>query len=108
MLGQAPWVIFVSFAIGGFSWEPFAVFWASALQTEIPAERLARVSSVDWMASFGLMPLGLALTGPVVARIGEDTLLLVAAASLVALTLGVLLDPGVRDFRDPGVEAGTR
>ena len=80
VLGQAPWVVFVAVAMGGFSWEPFAVFWASARHTEIPAERLGRVSSVDWMASFGLMPLGLALSGPAVARIGEDALLLVATA----------------------------
>jgi DHA3 family tetracycline resistance protein-like MFS transporter len=103
LLGGQPWVIYVAFAIGGFSWEPFAVYWASALQTEIPSERLARVSSVDWMASFGLMPLGLALTGPAVDRVGEEVVLLGAAASVVVLSLAVLAVPGVRDFREPRV-----
>lgn len=108
LAGAPPWALYVAYAIGGFSWEPFTVYWASALQREIPPERLARVASVDWMATFGLMPLGLALTGPIVARVGEDAVLAAAAASIVVLTLGVLRVPGVRDFRDPGVVAGTR
>ncbi len=108
LLGTPSWVLFVAYAVGGFSWEPFAVYWASALQTQIPAERLARVSSVDWMATFGLMPLGLALTGPIVARVGQDPVLVAAIASIVVLTLGVLRVPGVRDFRDPDVVQGLR
>ena len=108
LLGTPSWVLFVAYAVGGFSWEPFAVYWASALQTQIPAERLARVSSVDWMATFGLMPLGLALTGPIVARVGQDPVLVAAIASIVVLTLGVLRVPGVRDFRDPDVAQGLR
>lgn len=108
LAGAPPPVIYAAFAVGGFSWEPFAVYWASALQQEIPAERLARVSSIDWMASFGLMPLGLALTGPVTARIGEDAVLTMAALAILTLTLAVLSVPGVRDFRDPQVAAGRR
>ncbi len=108
LLGSPPWVLYLAYAIGGFSWEPFAVYWASALQTQIPAERLARVSSVDWMASFGLMPLGLAVTGPIVARVGQDVVLVVAIVSIVVLTLGVVRVPGVRDFRDPAVAQGLR
>lgn len=108
LLGTPSWVLFAAYAVGGFSWEPFAVYWASALQTQIPAERLARVSSVDWMATFGLMPLGLALTGPIVARVGQDAVLAAAIVSIVVLTLGVLRVPGVRDFRDPDVVRGLR
>lgn len=108
LAGAPPAILYLAYAIGGFSWEPFAVYWASALQQQIPAERLARVSSVDWMATFGLMPLGLALTGPLVAQVGEDAVLAMAAVSIVVLTLGVLRVPGVREFQDPDVLAGTR
>jgi DHA3 family tetracycline resistance protein-like MFS transporter len=108
LTGAPPVVLYLAYMIGGFSWEPFAVYWASALQQQIPAERLARVSSVDWMATFALMPLGMALTGTVVDRVGEDLVLTVAAVSIVALTLGVLRVPGVREFRDPDVLAGRR
>ncbi len=108
LVGTPPWLLYLAYAVGGFSWEPFAVYWASALQTEIPAERLARVSSVDWMATFGLMPLGLALTGPIVESVGQDAVLILAIVSTLVLTLGVLRVPGVRDFRDPEVVAGRR
>jgi len=37
------------------------VAWSSALQAHVPREVLGRVSSVDWVASFGLAPVGYAL-----------------------------------------------
>ena len=58
-----PWVLLAVYFVSGLCLEPFLVYWSTALQEEIPTETLARVSSVDWMASFALMPLGLALTG---------------------------------------------
>jgi hypothetical protein len=73
----------------------------SALQREIPSDKLARVSSVDWMASFGLMPLGLALTGPIVAAVGESTVLLGSILLLVMITFAVLRVPGVAELRTP-------
>ena len=108
LLGAPPWVLYGAYLIGGFSWEPFTVYWASALQTQIRPDRLARVSSVDWMASFALMPLGLALTGPLAAQVGRDAVLVGAIVAAVVLTLGVLRVPGVRDFRDPDVSQGLR
>jgi predicted MFS family arabinose efflux permease len=95
------WVIPVAYFITGACWEPFNVFWASALQREIPGERLARVSSIDWMASFAFLPLGMALTGPAVAAFGATAVLMGSAVSLVAMTAIVLQVPGVREFRNP-------
>jgi MFS family permease len=101
MFPVAPWVLYAAYAVSGAAWEPFAVYWQSALQREVPQERLARVSSVDWMASFALMPLGLALTGPLVDAVGETPVLIGAAVVLVAVTAAVLRVPGVADFRNP-------
>jgi hypothetical protein len=100
---HSPWPILAAYLVTGACWEPFAVWWTSALQREIPSDKLARVSSVDWMASFGLMPLGLALTGPLVAQVGETTVLLGSIVVLVAITFCVLRVPGVAEFRRPGV-----
>jgi DHA3 family tetracycline resistance protein-like MFS transporter len=98
---QSAWLILAAYLVTGACWEPFAVWWTSALQREIPADRLARVSSVDWMASFGLMPLGLALTGPLVAQVGETAVLLGSVVALVLITVLVLRVPGVAQFRRP-------
>jgi predicted MFS family arabinose efflux permease len=92
-------LILVSYLLTGFGWEPWSVYWQSALQREIPAERLARVASVDWMASFAFMPLGLALTGPAVSAFGETAVLVGAAVCLVLIIGSLLLFvPGIRDF----------
>lgn len=98
---KSPWPILAAYLITGICWEPFAVWWTSALQREIPTDRLARVSSVDWMASFGLMPLGLALTGPLVAHVGETAVLLGSIVALGLITFFVLRVPGVKAFRRP-------
>jgi MFS family permease len=93
-------LILVSYLFAGFGWEPWSVYWQSALQREIPAERLARVSSVDWMASFAFMPLGLAFTGPAVAAFGATAVLCASAVCLAAIIGSILLFvPGIRDFR---------
>lgn len=97
----SPWLIYAAYAASGAAWEPFAVYWQSAIQREIPQDRLARVSSVDWMASLALMPAGLALTGPLVGLVGEAVVLVGAGTVLVLVTLIVLRVPGVADFRDP-------
>lgn len=95
------WALFVAYALAGAAWEPFGVYWMSALQTQIPQDRLARVSSVDWMASFALMPLGLALVGPLVTAVGATAVLAGSMVVLLVITVLVLRVPGVPEFRDP-------
>src|SRR6478752_4650303 len=95
------WLIFVTYFIGGIGIEPFNVYWQAALQREIEPDKLARVSSLDWMASFGFMPLGLALTGPLAAALGEQTVLIGAAVACVVITFAVLRVPGTDMFRRP-------
>jgi hypothetical protein len=73
--------------------------WETAVQQEIPAEVLARVSAYDWLVSLGAMPLGYAL-GPVLAREFGYTWPLVGAAVLVVITLSVPVSlPAVRNLR---------
>ena len=94
-------LILAMYFVGGIGIEPFNVYWQSALQREFPADKLARISSLDWMVSFGLMPLGLALTGPLAALVGTQAVLLGAAAVCVVICLGIQLVPGVAEFRNP-------
>jgi DHA3 family tetracycline resistance protein-like MFS transporter len=87
--------------VAGVGLEPFQIWWSSALQQEVPPALLARVISLDWLVSLGLMPLGLALTGPAVDAFGRTPVLLTGAVTLVVTTLGVLVVPGVVGFRTP-------
>jgi MFS family permease len=101
----APWPILLAYFLSGIGWEPFSVYWQTAVQRTIPADTLGRVASLDWMATFAFMPLGMALTGPIAEVIGEQTLLIGAAGATVVICLGVLLVPGVARFRNPGPRA---
>jgi len=86
----------------GVGLEPFQIWWSSALQRDVPPDLLARVISLDWLVSLGLMPVGLALAGPAADAFGREAVLLVAAGAMVVTTLAVLPVPGVREFRTPG------
>ena len=84
--------------VGSFALGPFNVWWETALQRRVPRALLARVVSLDWLCSFALLPLGLALTGPVVALVGRGPVLVTASLTMLVTPLVVLLVPGVRDF----------
>ena len=74
----------------------FATTWDTVLQREIPAEVLSRVSAWDWMGSLAGMPLGFALTGPVIALAGEKHALYGIAAVSLVLTAWMLIAPDIR------------
>ena len=73
--------------------------WETAVQQEIPAEVLARVSAYDWLVSLGAMPLGYVL-GPVLAREFGYGLPLGGAAVLILVSLSIPVSlPDVRNLR---------
>lgn len=94
-------VIIVGYLIAGISIGPWEAYWASAIQTQIPQEIQGRVFSVDYMGSVGLMPLGMALVGPVTHAFGERPFLLASIAFHLIVCALVLLVPGVKDLRSP-------
>ena len=60
-----------------------------------------RVFSIDMVGTSGLMPLGMALVGPVIALTGERDFLLFAISFHILVCYLVLLVPGVKELRDP-------
>jgi MFS family permease len=72
------------------------IVWATLKQRNVPTALLGRVSSLDWLISIGLLPLSLALTGPVSAAIGVRTTLVCAGVVGGLVTLGALWLPGMR------------
>jgi MFS family permease len=72
------------------------VVWATMKQRHVPGHLLGRVSSLDWLISIGLLPLSLALTGPMSAALGVRATLIGAGVLGAMATLGGLLLPGMR------------
>jgi MFS family permease len=91
-------------AIAGIGLETFGILWDTTMQQEIPQEKLSRVYSYDALGSFVLIPLGVAIVGPVSELIGtRETILGASAISLIA-TLAVLLVRDVRTIERKGLE----
>ncbi|GGK84987.1 MFS transporter [Sphaerisporangium melleum] len=102
----SPASLYACYALAGFGLEVYAVQWSVNLQREIPPERLARVTSVDWLASSFTTPLGLALTGPISAATGRSALLMISAVAGFAVPLATLLLHGMPHFRSDITPAG--
>ncbi|HEY1540718.1 MAG TPA: MFS transporter [Solirubrobacteraceae bacterium] len=84
-------VVLVAMVAGGAGTALFDVLWLTALAERIPPDKLSRVTSYDWAVSFGLMPLGYILAGPVADAVGASELLLGGAiVGFAALALGLL------------------
>src|SRR6185437_4579655 len=91
-------VLVLSFA-AGLGIETFGVLWDTTMQQEIPQDRLSRVYSYDALGSFALIPLALAVAGPLAEAIGTRATLVGAGLLCLGATLLVLLVPEVRDLR---------
>jgi MFS family permease len=79
----------------------FFTFWDMSLQEQVAPGAVARVSSYDFAVSLGLMPLGLALAGPVADAVGLHETLWAMSAVGVASALAWLAAPSVRRLRRP-------
>jgi hypothetical protein len=54
------------------------VIWGTLLQRRVPPELLGRVASLDFFVSISLMPVSMAIAGPVSEAIGLRTTFLIA------------------------------
>jgi MFS family permease len=92
-------IIFIAYFAAGFSVGPWEAFWATQVQREVPAKYQGRVFSIDYMGSLGLMPLGMALAGPLVNLFGERPLLIGVAIFHLIVCGMVLFVPGVKEMK---------
>ncbi len=84
-----------SFAIG-LGVGAFSIIWDTVLQELVPAEKLGRVSSVDMLGSFALLPIGLLLAGVLADRIGPAPVFVLSGLVALALNLLALTVRGIR------------
>ena len=89
------------YLIAGLSIGGWEAYWVTAIQREVPQDMQGRVFSIDMVGSGGLMPIGMALVGPIIAIMGERAFLLSSIAVHLVLCYLVLLVPGVAELRDP-------
>ncbi|MGH2821009.1 MAG: MFS transporter [Actinomycetota bacterium] len=71
------------------------IVWGTLLHRFVPAGLLGRVSSLDWTVSISLVPVSLAVTGPIAGAVGHRQTLAAAAILGLCLMLPFLLVSGV-------------
>ncbi|WP_051276191.1 MFS transporter [Marmoricola sp. URHB0036] len=88
---SAVWVVVAcAFVLGALFSAPM-VIWGTLLQRRVPAHLLGRVASLDFFVSVSLMPISMALAGPVSNAIGlADTFLLAGVTPLVFAVVAIL------------------
>lgn len=90
-VGVTLWLVVPAMLIGGGGIALFDVWWTTALAERIPADKLSRVSSYDWMVSLALLPLGYVLAGPLASALGSVEVLIGGSVlAAIALALGLL------------------
>ncbi|MEU7071191.1 MFS transporter [Streptomyces narbonensis] len=98
MLPVHPLVVVAAYAVAGIGIELFNVPWFTATQREVAPDKLARVSSLDFLVSYGLAPVGLALIAPAIDAFGVTPVLGVCAAACFLAPAAAALTPTARHF----------
>ncbi|MEU1044152.1 MFS transporter [Streptomyces sp. NPDC005897] len=93
-----PVVVMAAYAVAGVGIELFNVPWFTAAQREVAPDKLARVSSLDFLLSYGLAPLGLALIAPAIDAFGARAVLAGCALVCFAAPAAAALAHGARAF----------
>lgn len=79
----------------------FLVLWTTTMQREIPDHLLSRLSAYDWFGSLILLPVGMAIAGPVASVIGDTPVLVGCGIGVLGVVVAVLLVPSIRSLRAP-------
>lgn len=86
------WVLVVSAFVLGAMFSAPMVIWGTLLQRRVPPALLGRVASLDFFVSVSLMPISMALAGPVSEAIGlRNTFYIAGIVPAVAAVLAIVL-----------------
>jgi len=86
----------VAALIYGLSLAAFGLIWTNTLQELVPRDLLGRVSSIDLLGSFVLLPLGYGLAGWATDLLGAPLVFLIGGTISVGLALLGLTHPAIR------------
>jgi len=98
-LAWPTWAIAAAAFVSSLGLAIHLTLWATVFQQHVPEHARSRVSSYDALGSFVLIPVGVALAGPVAATIGVDTSLWVVVGVFLGCTTIVAAIPSVRAIR---------
>lgn len=81
------WLMVIATFACGFLFQAANVIWGTLLQRRVPPALLGRVSSLDFFVSLALMPVSMALAGPLGVAFGLPLVFLVAALAPIPVAI---------------------
>ncbi|TPN33585.1 MFS transporter [Mesorhizobium sp. B2-3-3] len=94
-------LIISAYFLGGIGIELFNIPWFTAIQNEVPKEMLGRISSIDFLISYGAAPLALAAMPAALAAIGPGNALVSIGLIVATVPIIALLVPSAPEFKEP-------
>jgi hypothetical protein len=85
------WLMVVALFVSGALFQGAQVLWGTLLQRRVPPAMLGRVSSLDFFVSLALMPVSMAIAGPVGDNVGIAPTFVVVGLVPTVLAVGTLL-----------------
>ena len=98
-LGAPTWAIATASFVAGLGIAVHLTLWFTVFQQQVPERAQSRVASYDTLGSFVLMPLGMALVGPLSDAIGITETLWIALVVMWASWAAILALPSVWAIR---------
>ena len=92
------WLMAVCLFLVGFGFGYGNVIWGTLLQRRVPRHMLGRISSLDFFVSLALMPLSMALAGPLAEVVPVEAIFI--AAGVIPLFLGAVAYAAARMPKD--------
>lgn len=88
-------------AVTGVAVTAYFTLWETSIQEQIPAHAVSRVGSYDLFVAAGLIPFGIAISGPLSEAVGLQATLVGMSVVGVLVAAGVLAVPSVRTVARP-------
>jgi DHA3 family tetracycline resistance protein-like MFS transporter len=91
-------ILLAGMFLAGLCTSVFALIWTHSLQEMVPRNLLGRVSSIDALGSFVLLPIGYAIAGWATDLLGAPSVFLIGGVGTIIIALMPLLHPAIRNL----------
>lgn len=82
----------------GFGIAIFGVLWTTVMQERVPREQLGRVTSIDYLGSYSLVPLSYVVVGVLIDKIGASMVFIYFGLFSSLICVAALMVPSIRQL----------
>ncbi len=90
------WLVLAAAFVNGATLVTFGLIWTNTLQEQVSSELLGRVSSIDYLGSFVLLPVSYAVAGMLTDQFGPSSVFIGGGLATIIILSAGLLSPAIR------------